>query len=228
MSLTYAIGDAHGRFDLVHKALQMADEHAEESPYTFVCCGDFIDRGPGSVKIIERFMYWEDKPGSRLIVLRGNHEQMMIEGVENPVLHGRFWCENGGANTLIEYGAKEGDSIASAVKRVPASHITWLKTLSYFHIDQHRAFVHAGFDPHAKLEEQSPRYMMWVRDDKRRDYSFEGRHVVHGHEQYAEGPILNKNKTNLDVWAHRFGRLAVAVFADDKPGGPIDILWAEE
>ena len=50
------------------------------------------------------------------------------------------------------------------------------------------------------------------------------RHVVHGHHQHANGPILKKNRTNLDTFAWYTGRLAICVFDDDTPRGPLEIL----
>jgi len=50
------------------------------------------------------------------------------------------------------------------------------------------------------------------------------RHVVHGHHQHANGPIFKKNRTNLDTFAWYTGRLAIGVFDDGRPGGPIEVL----
>jgi hypothetical protein len=48
--------------------------------------------------------------------------------------------------------------------------------------------------------------------------------VVHGHHQHAHGPIFKKNRTNLDTFAWYTGRLAIGVFDDESPGGPIEVL----
>ncbi len=55
MSMTYAIADLHGRFDLLEMALACIIERAEP-PATFVTLGDYVDRGPDSRKVVERLM----------------------------------------------------------------------------------------------------------------------------------------------------------------------------
>ena len=225
-SYTYAIGDAHGRFDLVREAVALSEQHCGASQGCFVSCGDFIDRGPASKEIIEFFMEGPRLPNWQWQILAGNHEDMMGLACRS-LGHMKWWLGNGGNQTLRSYGAQEGMTYDRAQKLVPKEHLCWLDSLPIYHLDTHRAFVHAGFDPSRSLKDQSRHEMTWMRDGKDTNYSFLGKHVVHGHEQFQEGPILNSHKTNLDVYAWRFGRLAVAVFDNSKPGGPIDILWVK-
>lgn len=223
MTTTYAVGDLHGRFDLLTKAMSLAEAHCGDGQGTFVCCGDLVDRGPQSRSIIELLMQGPSLPNWRWVVVRGNHEDIMLAGLTGGRLD--WWIPNGGDETLRSYGYQHGDPLLPL--KVPNNHLLWLAKLPYYHLDSHRAFVHAGFDPSKSLEEQSNQYMSWVRDPRGTDYSYMGRHVVHGHEQYANGPVLTPNKSNLDTFAWLHGRLAVAVFDDAIPGGPIEILWAE-
>jgi calcineurin-like phosphoesterase family protein len=74
MSKTYAIADLHGRFDLLEMALACIAERGEP-PATVVTLGDYVDRGPGSRKIVERLMAGLGHHGWRLICLKGNHEE---------------------------------------------------------------------------------------------------------------------------------------------------------
>jgi serine/threonine protein phosphatase 1 len=92
------------------------------------------------------------------------------------------------------------------------------------HVDAHRVFVHAGIDPNCSLDEQDAEDVIWkiYRDDD--DGGYGQRHVVHGHHQHAHGPIFKKNRTNLDTFAWYTGRLAIGVFDDARPGGPIEVL----
>ena len=60
--------------------------------------------------------------------------------------------------------------------------------------------------------------------DDRDEGGHEQLHIVHGHHQHAHGPILKKNRTNLDTFAWYTGRLVIAVFDDKTPGGPLEIL----
>jgi serine/threonine protein phosphatase 1 len=74
------------------------------------------------------------------------------------------------------------------------------------------------------LDEQSAENVMWkiYPDDDDRGHG--QRHVVHGHHKHAHGPIFRRNRTNLDTFAWYTGRLAIGVFDDAAPGGPIEVL----
>jgi serine/threonine protein phosphatase 1 len=85
------------------------------------------------------------------------------------------------------------------------------------------AFV-AGVDPNCSLDEQDPQDVIWKIYDDRDEGGHGQRHIVHGHHQHADGPILKKNRTNLDTFAWYIGRLVIGVFDDDMPGGPLEIL----
>lgn len=221
--LTFAIGDLHGRFDLLEKAIIKAESIAGSRKGTFVVCGDFIDRGPDSKKIIERLIKGPDYSNWDWVVLQGNHESMMLECIKR--LNFPWWINNGGNTTLTSYGYKNGDGWEP--KRIPQEHLDWLEELPTYYIDQYRAFVHAGFNPSVELEEQKKDMMQWIRDSRSDNYSFLGRHVVHGHEQYEDGPILNTDKTNLDTFAWLYGKLGMAVFNNEVAGGPIEIVMIE-
>lgn len=221
---TYAVGDLHGRFDLLCMALRLAERDCGGGNGTFVVCGDFIDRGPQSRAIIDLLSAGPSLPNWRWVVIKGNHEDMMLQCLARRSL--QWWLGNGGHTTLQSYGYQHGDMLHPL--KIPPEHLSWLDALPVYYIDQHRAFVHAGFNPALPIEEQNVQAMMWQRDPRGTDYSYEGRHVVHGHEQYADGPILTPNKSNLDTFAWLHGRLAVAAFDDALPGGPTKILWATE
>ena len=220
MSKTYAIADLHGRFDLLEMALARIAAHVEP-PATLVTLGDYVDRGPDSCKIIERLMAGLEHDGWRLICLKGNHEDIMWQTCRRlPDVD--WWLTNGGGTTLISYGQREGDQADVTV--VPARHLDWIKRLPLMLVDKHRVFVHAGVNLNCPLDEQDAEDLMWkiYRDDD--DGGHGQRHVVHGHHQHADGPIFKKNRTNLDTFAWYTGRLAIGVFDDAKPGGPIEIL----
>ena len=124
--------------------------------------------------------------------------------------------------TLISYGQHKGDQADVAV--VPAAHLDWIEQLPLMHVDMHRVFVHAGIDPSCSLDQQDAEDVIWkiYRDDD--DGGHGQRHVVHGHHQHAHGPVFKEKRTNLDTFAWYTGRLAIGVFDDDTPGGPIEVL----
>ena len=221
MSKTYAIADLHGRFDLLEMALAEIADHAE-LPATLVTLGDYVDRGPDSRQVIEHLMGGLDDKGWRLICLKGNHEDIMWQTCCGIVPDCDWWLTNGGAATLISYGQEEGNEVDVMV--IPVEHLRWIERLPLMHVDKHRIFVHAGVDPNCSLDEQDPQDVIWKIYDDRDDGGHGQRHVVHGHEALAHGPILKKNRTNLDTFAWHTGRLVIGVFDDETPGGPVEIL----
>jgi serine/threonine protein phosphatase 1 len=221
MSKTYAIADLHGRFDLLEMALAKIANHAE-LPATVVTLGDYVDRGPNSRNIIGRLMGGLADEGWRLICLKGNHEDIMWQTCRRKVPDCGWWLDNGGGATLISYGQNEGDQADVTV--VPDGHLKWIEQLPLMHVDKHRIFVHAGVNPNYSLNEQDPQDVIWKIYDDRDEGGHRQRHIVHGHHQHAHGPILKKNRTNLDTFAWYTGRLVIAVFDDETPGGPLEFL----
>ena len=92
------------------------------------------------------------------------------------------------------------------------------------HVDAHRLYVHAGVDPEVPLDLQSEATLLWKRYPKGFSGGFGELHVVHGHDNSPEGPLLYQGRTNLDTLAWRTGRLTIGVFDDDRPGGPVDFI----
>ena len=108
----------------------------------------------------------------------------------------------------------------TATSGVPAADVAWLDQLPLLHLDRHRLYVHAGVEPGVALAQQTVRTLLWKRYPPGDPSGFEGRHVVHGHDNDPDGPLLFEGRTNLDTLAWRTGRLTVGVFDNEKPGGP--------
>jgi serine/threonine protein phosphatase 1 len=212
MSLTYVIPDIHGRYDLLGDAL--AEITARSAGGTIITIGDYVDKGPASKQVIDRLLTGVGE-GWRFVALKGNHDAMMVEALGNPAKMAA-WLEKGGDAALASYG---GDPAA-----VPQSHIAWLDRLQLMHVDAHRVYVHAGLDPSVPLDRQSETTLLWKRYPKGFPGGFGERHVVHGHDNFPEGPLLYQGRTNLDTTAWRTGRLVVGIFDDDRPGGPVDFI----
>jgi serine/threonine protein phosphatase 1 len=219
MALTYAIADLHGRYDLLQNAIGAIKTHAQAAPHTIITLGDYIDRGPNSAGIIKALREMHGR--GEVICLKGNHEDIMLQTICTP-LNPSWWLGNGGGPTLISYGHDPKGVYEPGV--VPTGDLEWLSGLPMTHVDQHRIYVHAGVERGTPLDQQDSERMMWMRYSKIDEGGFEGLHVVHGHEQYEDGPLLKAGRTDLDTFAWYTGRLAVGVFDDARPGGPIDIL----
>jgi serine/threonine protein phosphatase 1 len=214
MSLTYVIPDLHGRDDLLGDALAEIATRTLGKASVVVALGDYVDKGPDSKQVIDRLLAGVAE-GWNFIALKGNHDAMMVEALRDPQKMAS-WMEKGGDAALASYG---GDPAA-----VPQAHIAWLDQLKLMHLDPHRLYVHAGVDPEIALSEQSETTLLWKRYPKGFSGGFGGRHVVHGHDNFPDGPLLYEGRTNLDTLAWRTGRLTVGVFDDDRPGGPVDFI----
>jgi serine/threonine protein phosphatase 1 len=198
MSLTYVIPDIHGRDDLLGEALAGITVRSRGERGAIVMIGDYVDKGPDSKAVIDRLLAGVDA-GWHLVTLKGNHDALMVEALRDPSKMAA-WMAKGGHAALASYG---GDPAA-----VPPAHIDWLDRLQLLHVDTHRVYVHAGVDPELPLDQQSEATLLCKRYPKEFSGGFGARHVVHGHDNHPEGPLLYEGRTNLD----------------DKPGGPIDFI----
>lgn len=223
MSLTYTIADLHGRFDLLLRAFNQIAADRPTELRKIITLGDYIDRGPQSREIIE-FLMRGQRDGIPLICLRGNHEEIMVETIRKP-LAADWWFGNGGWTTMASYG-QDVKAHRKHVGRgfVPEEHLTWMHSLPLMYLDVHRIYVHAGVDPTIALNEQREDRLTWMLYPREFGGGHGARHVVHGHQQYGDGPLLHSGRTDLDTFAWATGRLVVGVFDDDKPGGPIDLI----
>ena len=222
--LTYAIGDVHGRSDLLGQALAWIEADAGPRPARVVFLGDYVDRGPDSKGVVETLMRGPRRPDHEWVPLKGNHDAMMAAacaGVrpENVML----WFANGGVETLESYEPGWRMRRASLPGDVvPAEHVSFLRGLPCRFEDEARIFVHAGLRPGVPLAEQDEEDMLWIRDEfLRSDHDF-GKLVVHGHTPNPDGPELLPNRLNLDTGAVWTGRLTVAAF---DPGARLPRLF---
>lgn len=203
----YAVPDLHGRFDLFQMAI---DEITKRGGGKVVFTGDYVDRGPQSAQIIQALI---DGPpeDQEWICLMGNHEDMMISALMGEDVD--LWLVNGGNATAESYDGS-----------VPVKHLEWLKRLPKYHETGSLVFVHAGCNSLIDLAEQPDMWLLWYRPDpKDYDYSYNGKHVVHGHTPIPNGPMCLNGRTNLDTGAFMTGRLVVGVFEDETPG-PVDFI----
>jgi serine/threonine protein phosphatase 1 len=214
MSLTYVVPDIHGRADLLRDAFGGITEHAADRIRTIVALGDYVDKGPDSRAVID-FLRAASLRESRLILLKGNHDAMMVAALREPSEMPQ-WLARGGDAVLESYGGDPSD--------VPSSDIEWLDRLALMHIDRFRIYVHAGLDTDVPLDQQTEKTLLWKRYPEGFGLGYGGRHVVHGHDSFSDGPKLYEGRSNLDTRAWRTGRLVIAIFDDDKPGGPLDFI----
>lgn len=221
MSKTYVIADLHGRHDLLVAAIARIEE-GNQSGGTIVFTGDYVDRGPQSRQIIETLMAAPKTGGWTWVCLRGNHEEIMMASCYAPGLVGAWWLPNGGDATLMSYGLKAGDKVDVSV--VPSEHLAWMADLPVMHNDGRRLFVHAGVQNGVPIDQQDEQKNTWMLYPDGAEDGYGDLHVVHGHHQHEDGPILLKGRSNFDTLAWFTGRLVVGVFDDDVPGGPVSTI----
>lgn len=217
---TYGIADLHGRFDLFLEAVHLI-EKSSHTGGTIVFLGDYVDRGPQSAQIIQALIDGPSEPDRwQWVTLQGNHEDMMVESLRTKAqFYLSNWCLNGGGRTLISYGADAARGALAAVDCVPQEHIDFIANMPVTYQDKHRFFVHGGMPPEGSTYKQTLQWYLFKTED---DYPTpDGLHIVHGHHQHTDGPLLYKNRSNFDTGAYHTGRLVIGVFDDDTPGGPI-------
>ena len=104
--VVYAIGDVHGRADLLSDLLDRIRADAAERPDLsprIITLGDYVDRGPQSRGVIDLLIELQQTFGARMTALRGNHEAAMLDFLQDPRLGG-VWAEFGGRETMQSYG----------------------------------------------------------------------------------------------------------------------------
>jgi serine/threonine protein phosphatase 1 len=214
MGQTFVIPDIHGRLDLLCEGLAQIIERSRDEGGVIVALGDYVDKGPASKGVIDRLLAGVGE-GFSLITLKGNHDAMMVDALQDPAKIAD-WLAKGGDAALGSYGGE--------IANVPQIHIDWLSRLGLIHLDAHRLYVHAGVDPELPLSQQREKTLLWKRYPKGFPDGFGKLHVVHGHDNCPDGPLLYQGRTNLDTLAWRTGRFTIGVFDDDRPGGPIDFI----
>lgn len=205
----YAIGDVHGRDDLLEPLLTRLLDQAEP----IVLVGDYVDRGENSADVLDRLHALRANP--QVICLRGNHEEMMLKFLEKPKKHGRIWLRYGGLQTLGSYGiggitADAGpddlmqarDALAVALGDQHA----WLLRLPYVWQSGNMAVVHAGADPARAIDDQPTRAFAWGHQDFATKCRTDGTWVIYGHVIVPQVNISD-GKVAIDTGAYASNRL---------------------
>lgn len=221
-SVIYAVGDVHGRLDLLmplmDRVLRDAMLRVEQTDVLpqLVFVGDMIDRGPDSRGVLEMMMSVREWPELETHFLMGNHEEMLLRFLEDPFA-GRSWLRYGGYETLLSYGIEGmhdlGDreiltEIATALGDVMGSHVEFLRSLERLHCNGNIVVTHAGADPALAPEAQPDEVLFWGVDDFHKSRRSDGLWIVHGHT-IVETPTVRDGRIAIDTGAYRSGRLSV-------------------
>ncbi len=226
----YAIGDVHGRADLLGRLLKkIADDVTDNSSKNptkppkniaknvLITLGDLVDRGPNSRDVLELLQTGLPKEIAKefeIVMLRGNHEVMMMDFIRDRD-DAYDWLGNGGMETLESYDINPHDRdidelIAEFKQKLPRSHLELLKKMKLRHRIGDYMFVHAGIRPGVALKDQDKDDFVWIRHsflDSKVDFGFV---VVHGHSIRPE-PEIRPNRIGIDTGAWMSGRLCALV-----------------
>jgi serine/threonine protein phosphatase 1 len=213
----YAIGDIHGCDTMLADMHQRIAADLAARPvgdHRIIHIGDYIDRGPDSAAVIRRLaaMIFADP---RVICLRGNHDQMLLDFLADPEAGGSMFLGNGGKQTLRSFGvslrsqnyaglARRLAEAMSPAERSFTEHLRLVERFGDF------VFVHAGIRPGVPLDQQNEHDLIWIREEFLTDPSDHGFVVVHGHTP-ADAPEVLPNRINIDTGAVYGGPLTCVV-----------------
>jgi diadenosine tetraphosphatase ApaH/serine/threonine PP2A family protein phosphatase len=225
----YAIGDIHGRSDLLAELLAEIEADALRREgverRTLVFIGDYIDRGPDSFGVVELLL--DALPaGFDAHFLKGNHESIMLDFLQDATCLDQ-WLANGAEATLRSYGVDVGTLSRERarpeiwrevfVASLPARHRAFFETLELMVAIGDYLFVHAGVRPGVPLETQDPQDLIWIRGEFLRAADDFGKVVVHGHTPTMI-PDVRANRIGIDTGAVFTGRLTALRLEDGSRG----------
>lgn len=224
--LVYAIGDIHGRLDLLDPLLSdivddLQASGAERPMIVFL--GDYVDRGAASAGVVDRVLQLMRIPGIEVRALKGNHEEAYLRFLQDAAF-GPTWAEYGGGPTLASYGVAppmtRTDMEAWTAARdafelaVPAAHLEFMQKLELMITVGDYVFVHAGLRPGLPLAQQTERDLLWIRQEFLEAPGPFPKIVVHGHTPMEE-PQLSRHRLGLDTGAYATNVLT-AIRLDDQ------------
>lgn len=215
----YAIGDIHGRLDLLEKLIDKiaADDwkrpHVEDT--AIIMLGDYVDRGPHSAQVIDFILAFKER-WPNISCLMGNHEQVFLMALSGDEAAVKFFTKPGvgGRETLMSYGASEALVDSSdmrelynwMVEMVPQRHKDFLASLETQILIGDYAFVHAGIAPGVPMAEQEAADLLWIRDGFLNHEDMHPHMVVHGHT-IRENVERMPNRIGIDTGAYLSDRL---------------------
>jgi serine/threonine protein phosphatase 1 len=220
--IIYAVGDIHGRDDLLGQLHRSIEEDlatmAQGRRAQMIYLGDYIDRGSDSRAVLDRLL---ERPvgGADRTFLKGNHEDALLRFLDGED-GGERWLSLGAGATARSYGVSlrdgEGQRLAVDIIRarmraaIPDRHLSFLRALGLFHAAGDYLFVHAGIRPGRRLEQQDPQDMLWIRGPFLRSWRPHGRVVVHGHAAGSD-IVVRRNRICIDTMAYATDRLSCVV-----------------
>lgn len=220
----YAIGDVHGcdeQLAAIHARIARDLAQQPVAGHRIVHVGDYVDRGPAAAAVIERLARLTASD-DRVICLRGNHDQLLLDFLADPEAAGAIFLMNGGKATLTSYGVKlRSANYTTLAERLlavmPATHRKFLEELPLTARFGDYLFCHAGIRPGVPLDAQSADDLIWIREEFLHDARDHGVVVVHGHTiTDALRPEIHPNRIAIDTGTFAGGPLTCLVLEGDR------------
>ena len=220
----YAIGDIHGRLDLLDELLARISSDIALRPTArplYVFLGDYIDRGSASRETIDRLI--EHGKTHESVFLKGNHELIAIKCLSDRGLFDQ-WLRLGGLETLVSYGVPaetlaNGKQIAELQSAfhgaLPQAHFRFFRDLKNSFECGDFFFAHAGVKPNVELSRQKENDLLWIRGEFLTSKDDFGKIIVHGHTPTHEIEVA-PNRINIDTGAFATGRLSCLVVEGEE------------
>ena len=220
----YAVGDIHGRLDLLEELLSRIDADIAARPTRrpiYVFLGDYIDRGTSSRETIDRLI--DHGQTRECVFLKGNHELIALKCLSDRSLFDQ-WMRLGGVETLMSYGVAPGqppsgkpivELQAAFHHALPQAHLRFFRDLQPSFACGDFFFAHAGVRPGVELSRQIENDLLWIRDEFLSSDEDFGKIVIHGHTPTHEVEV-EPNRINIDTGAFATGRLTCLVIEDQS------------
>ena len=211
----YAVGDVHGRLDLLDQLLNLIERDNEArgpAQVTLILLGDLIDRGPDSKGVVARVragVAW-----ARVVALMGNHESIMLDALDGKRDVLGSWLRFGGRQTLASWGVEQtvldngtlDEILGAARKAVAGDERAWIGRMRRTLRIGDYLFVHAGIRPDIPFDKQLDEDCLWIREEFLKSRKNHGAMIVHGHSISA-AVEERANRIGLDTGAYASGRL---------------------
>ncbi|MEP2493194.1 MAG: metallophosphoesterase family protein [Parasphingorhabdus sp.] len=216
----YAIGDVHGRNDLLQQLLDKIikdDGERGDAESEIIFLRDLVDRGPDSCGVIDTAMQIKAKLGD-IRFLMGNHEEVYLSAATGDEKAVRFFNRIGGRETILsyeitmkEYMELDMVQLAQRIPEIfPQSHIDFIAGFEDQIVIGDYAFVHAGVRPGVKLTEQRPKDLRWIREDFLAEDEPHEKVIVYGHT-INEDVVEAGNRIGIDTGAYYSEKLTALV-----------------
>lgn len=221
----YAIGDIHGRFDLLEEIMVLIGNHSASlksgGSLNIIFLGDLIDRGPDSYKVLE-YLFKLQRRAKGVVILQGNHEEVFIKAIDGDLQVLRNWLSYGGVQMLESLGVRvpaPNDDLEQCLddlrRAVSPAIVSWIRRLPLSAQSGDYFFCHAGIRPGVPLKRQVRDDLLWIRDDFLEAEVNFGAVVVHGHTIRPEVDMRH-NRIGIDTGAYLHGVLTALYLEGDK------------